>query len=51
MHLIKYLSTDKEEIEKALITEYKAKYRLAEASPFLKEPLISDLGYAWKTGQ
>lgn len=39
-----YISTDKEEIEKALMAEYEAKYRLAEASPFLKEPLLSELG-------
>ena len=39
-----FISTDKEEIERALIQEYEAKYHLAEASPFLKEPLLSKFG-------
>ena len=39
-----FISTDKEEIEKALMIEYENKYRLAESSPFLEEPLLSDLG-------
>ena len=39
-----YVSTDKDNIEKALIVEYDAKYRLANSSPFLKEPLLSALG-------
>ena len=39
-----YISTDKDEIEDDLMVEYENKYRLAEASPFLKEPLLSDFG-------
>ena len=39
-----YMSTDKEEIEKALISEYEGKYRLGEAPPFLKDLLISEFG-------
>lgn len=39
-----FISTDKEEIERALIVEYEAKYHLAEASPFLQEPLLSEFG-------
>lgn len=39
-----FISRDKEEIEKALMIEYENKYRLAESSPFLEEPLLSDLG-------
>lgn len=39
-----YISTDKEEIEDALMHEYEQKCRLPEASPSLSEPLISDLG-------
>ena len=39
-----FVSTDKEQIENALMKEYEAKYRLAESSPFLDEPLLSDLG-------
>ena len=39
-----YISKDKKEIEQALIEEYEAKYHLAEASPFLHEPLLSEFG-------
>ena len=39
-----FVSTDKEQIENALMKEYEAKYKLAESSPFLDEPLLSDLG-------
>lgn len=39
-----FISTDKEEIERALIQEYEDKYHFAEASPFLKEPLLSEFG-------
>ena len=41
---VSYVSTDKDEIEAALIEEYETKYHLAEASPFLQEPLLSDVG-------
>ena len=39
-----FVSTDKEEIESALIDEYENKYHLAEALPFLQEQLLSDIG-------
>ena len=39
-----HVSTDKTKIEQALMTEYENKYRLAYSSPFLQEPLISQLG-------
>ena len=39
-----YISTDKVEIEQALMQEYEAKYHLAESSPFLKAPLLHDFG-------
>ena len=39
-----HISTDKEAIENALRTEYENKYRLAYSSPFLQEPLLSELG-------
>ena len=39
-----YLSTDRDKIEHALMQEYDNKYRLAYSSPFLQEPLLSDLG-------
>ena len=40
-----FLSTDRDQIEIALIQEYEAKYRLSESSPFLHEPLSSMLGH------
>ena len=39
-----YISIDKDPIEKALMNEYENKYRLAYSSPFLQEPLITELG-------
>ena len=37
-----YLSADKNQIEKALVKEYDAKYKLAHASPFLQQPLARE---------
>ena len=39
-----HFSSDKDAMERALIAEYEAKYRLANSSPFLHEPLKLDLG-------
>ena len=39
-----YISTDKDQIEAALMDEYEKKYRLAYSSPFLQEPLLTELG-------
>ena len=39
-----YISSDKDQMEQALLKEYEAKYKLEHSSPFLHEPLLSDLG-------
>ena len=36
-----YISTDKTELEEALMIEYENKCRLASSSQFLHEPLVS----------